>query len=532
MAFRLAVVRLWTWSVESAATLSGDCILTSTQALDLVGTGVDDHIMNWGVLKSFLEAPTAIGAAGANTGAFTTLTADSFAGTGMATSSDIKSVTPPTDHVVSAAVLVEALQKSSVHIGGTTPGAADFTTVTASKVYSQVGTSSNKSAGYFTTLAGDTCTFADVTITGAFTLDSQITPAEGGTGISTYTKGDLLVATDASTLTKLNVGSDFEVLYADSAATPGVSWGTVLPKNYLEMTAPTFQTSAQYVIKHCTARNSANDGNIVIAGQHTLDIATTGLNGIAAVADFGSDTIDSTGTTVTGTSATLTTDFQIGDVITSGSDVRVVTAVGGSSLTVNSAFTSDLSAASYGRGGRAASVHYYIYALGHASTPGYILSTRCVATGDTLVDLPSGYSDANMRQLPYVITTDGSANVVYVIWSGNFASVLSPQPNTSVGSTNFTACDFSASVPKISTLARVETKLYNNAGGANYVKLSPTVSGTYYSSVLSQAANGTYFEETSVALNSNSQFLYASLNSASGSSTATMTLHGYYVNVI
>jgi hypothetical protein len=64
------------------------------------------------------------------------------------------------------------------------------------------------------------------------------------------------------------------------------------------------------------------------------------------------------------------------------------------------------------------------------------------------------------------------------------------------------------------------------------VKLSPTVSGTYYSSVLSQAANGTYFEETSVALNSNSQFLYASLNSASGSSTATMTLHGYYVNVI
>ena len=118
------------------------------------------------------------------------------------------------------------------------------------------------------------------------------------------------------------------------------------------------------------------------------------------------------------------------------------------------------------------------------------------------VDLPSGYSTSNMRQLPYVITTDGSANVVYVVWAATSASVLSPQPNSSVSSTNFTACDFSASVPKISTLARVETKLYNNAGGSNYVKLSPTVSGTYYSSVLSQAANGTYFEETSVALNS------------------------------
>jgi hypothetical protein len=493
---------------------------------------VDDHILNWGVLKSFLKAPTAIGGSGANTGAFSTLTAASFAGAGMATSSDVKSVTPPTNHVVSPALLADTLTKSYLHIGGTTAGPADFTTVTASKVYSQVGSSSTKSPGYFTSLAADSSTFADVTITGAFTLDSQITPNEGGTGISTYTKGDLLVATDANTLTKLNVGNDFDVLYSDSATTPGVSWGIVLPKSYLEVSAPTFQTSAQYVIKHCTARNDANDANVVIAGQHTLDIATTGLNGIAALASFTGETIDSTGTTVTGTSATLTTDFQIGDVITSGSDVRIVTAVGGSDLTVNSAFTSDLVAASYGRGGRAAGLHYYIYALGHSSTPGYILSTRCVASGDTLVDLPSGYATTNMRQLPYVITTDGSANVVYVVWSGGFASILSPQPNASVSSTNFTACDFSASVPKISTLARVEAKLYNNAGGANYVKLSPTISGTYYSSALSQATNGTYFEETSVPLNSTSQLLYASLSSASGSSTATMTLHGYYVNAI
>lgn len=47
---------------------------------------------------------------------------------------------------------------------------------------------------------------------------------EGGTGESSYTKGDLLVATGATTLVKLGVGADGEVLVADSAATEGVKW--------------------------------------------------------------------------------------------------------------------------------------------------------------------------------------------------------------------------------------------------------------------------------------------------------------------
>lgn len=50
------------------------------------------------------------------------------------------------------------------------------------------------------------------------------TAAKGGTGQTTYTKGDLLVARNSTTLDKLAVGSDNQVLTADSSQTDGVKW--------------------------------------------------------------------------------------------------------------------------------------------------------------------------------------------------------------------------------------------------------------------------------------------------------------------
>lgn len=48
--------------------------------------------------------------------------------------------------------------------------------------------------------------------------------AQGGTGQTSYTKGDLLCATGATTLAKLAVGTDDQVLTADSAEACGVKW--------------------------------------------------------------------------------------------------------------------------------------------------------------------------------------------------------------------------------------------------------------------------------------------------------------------
>ncbi len=48
---------------------------------------------------------------------------------------------------------------------------------------------------------------------------------KGGTGQTSYTKGDTLVATSASVLAKLAVGTDGQALIADSSVAGGVKWG-------------------------------------------------------------------------------------------------------------------------------------------------------------------------------------------------------------------------------------------------------------------------------------------------------------------
>jgi hypothetical protein len=48
--------------------------------------------------------------------------------------------------------------------------------------------------------------------------------AKGGTGQVAYTKGDLLIAQNASTLSKLAVGTDTQVLKADSSVATGIKW--------------------------------------------------------------------------------------------------------------------------------------------------------------------------------------------------------------------------------------------------------------------------------------------------------------------
>ncbi len=50
----------------------------------------------------------------------------------------------------------------------------------------------------------------------------------GGTGQTTYTKGDILVAQSPSVLTKLSIGADNLGLIADSSTAVGIKWGSVV----------------------------------------------------------------------------------------------------------------------------------------------------------------------------------------------------------------------------------------------------------------------------------------------------------------
>jgi hypothetical protein len=52
------------------------------------------------------------------------------------------------------------------------------------------------------------------------------TAAKGGTGLTSYTKGDLIVPTAATTLAKLAVGTNGQILVADSTQATGIKWGS------------------------------------------------------------------------------------------------------------------------------------------------------------------------------------------------------------------------------------------------------------------------------------------------------------------
>ena len=54
-----------------------------------------------------------------------------------------------------------------------------------------------------------------------------VTAIQGGTGQNTYLKGDLLVATNPTSLGKVHLGTDGQMLTADSTQSNGVKWTTL-----------------------------------------------------------------------------------------------------------------------------------------------------------------------------------------------------------------------------------------------------------------------------------------------------------------
>src|SRR3990167_8174447 len=69
---------------------------------------------------------------------------------------------------------------------------------------------------------------------------------KGGTGQTTYTKGDVLVATSASVLSKLAVGSNNQALLEDSNKAAGVKWAGVA--NAIDMQNQTYTYARASVI--------------------------------------------------------------------------------------------------------------------------------------------------------------------------------------------------------------------------------------------------------------------------------------------
>lgn len=107
--------------------------------------------------------------------------------------------------------------------------------------------------------------------------------ATGGTGQTTYTKGDVLVASAATTLTKLAVGSDTQVLTADAAEATGVKWAAA---GSTSLTVREVDTVPSYAGNNILEFDQA-DGFVItnpIAGTARVDITAIPSANLATVA--------------------------------------------------------------------------------------------------------------------------------------------------------------------------------------------------------------------------------------------------------
>lgn len=91
---------------------------------------------------------------------------------------------------------------------------------------------------------------------------------KGGTGLTSYTKGDLLVATSSSVLTKLSSGVDGRALVANSSVAAGMEWGT--PRG-------------GYILSAFNKTGATNSTTPVVLASTSILGGTLGLNGALRV---------------------------------------------------------------------------------------------------------------------------------------------------------------------------------------------------------------------------------------------------------
>ncbi len=116
--------------------------------------------------------------------------------------------------------------------------------------------------------------------------------ARGGTNLSSYAKGDIIAASAATTLNKLAVGTNDQVLTADSSTATGLKWST-----------PTIGT----VTTVSSATAALTIATPTTTPALTIRSATTSLNGIVQL----SDSVSTTSSVLAATSTAVKTAYDL-----------------------------------------------------------------------------------------------------------------------------------------------------------------------------------------------------------------------------
>ena len=108
--------------------------------------------------------------------------------------------------------------------------------------------------------------------------------ARGGTNVASYTKGDLLAASAATTLAKLTVGTNGQVLVADSSTATGLRWSTNITGNAATVTNGVYTSGTQTIGGAKTFSNAlVSDGTFTANGTvFSSGIRTNTTTGVSA----------------------------------------------------------------------------------------------------------------------------------------------------------------------------------------------------------------------------------------------------------
>lgn len=297
------------------------------------------------------------------------------------------------------------------------------------------------------------------------------------------------------------------------------------PNKYMSFADPSYGAADYYVFPWAFARDSTNAVDLSVSGSTNV-YTSVATNGILQSANLTGTISVSSGSANVTFSTSQDGVLQVGDVVTTaGGQSRRLASGSGTSWTAESNWSSTENTVTFKRGGKAPSTHYYVYLVSvDGSSSNYATSTRNVAGGDTLVDLGSY---VYYRQLPHVLTTDSSSNVIKGVWSGLFFEFQGYYPNFISGGSATSATQVSSAifVPKTSRMGLFNFAIINSSGAERQLKLK-TDSSDSEMDVFTAVSSGTYSNKMPFTVSSSQSFYYR--NSGTGC-TAYLGVVGYYI---